>query len=266
MTKFSDISNLVLKDSGGFGVGQLPTEEDKADMLTRANFLLGQWNRRRWLVYHLVDNPCTVTGAPSYSVGPGGDFDIARPDRIEAAFIRQLYPNSLSPVDWPLIEIKSREEYSMLPLKSLRTSPAGWFFYDSGYPMGTLFPWPIPQGLYEIHILTKAVLTGITDPDADLILPPEYNDALYWSLMQRARVAYRLPPDKMIDGMARAALNTIRRANFQIGKLQLFPPVGRDNWISGFFFGGQTETGGGPLLTEDGMPILTEDGQFIAGN
>lgn len=265
MTTFSDISNLVLRDSGAFGVGQAASNTDTQDMLTRANFMLGQWNRRRWLVYHLVDTACPVTGAQTYSVGAGGDFNVARPDRIEAAFIRQLYPNNLSPVDWPLIEIKSREEYSRVPLKSLRTSPAGWFFYDSDYPNGKLFPWPVPQGQYEIHILTKSVLGAITDAAADLILPPEYYDAIYWNLMQRARVAYRLPEDKMVNGQAKASLNTIRRANFQIGKLQLFPPVGRDNWISGFFFGGQTTTGGGPLLTEDGQPILTEDGQQIIG-
>jgi hypothetical protein len=52
------------------------------------NGMVSQWQRRRWLVPNLVDTWTNSTGAQSYTVMPGGDFDIPRPDRIESAFAR----------------------------------------------------------------------------------------------------------------------------------------------------------------------------------
>lgn len=64
--------------------------------------MLAQWSRKRWLVFHLVNTALTSTGAQSYSVGPGGDFDMPRPDRLGAAYIRRLISGASNPVDFPL--------------------------------------------------------------------------------------------------------------------------------------------------------------------
>ena len=59
------------------------------DSFTLLNMMLGQWNRKRWLIYHLLDVSFTATGAPSYSIGPAGDLAYPyRPDRLEAAYVR----------------------------------------------------------------------------------------------------------------------------------------------------------------------------------
>ena len=87
----SQIINLALKDAGIIGVGQTPNAEDVNDSFTRLNWMIDQWAQKRYLIWHLVDLAKVSTGAQSYTVGPGKDFDIAlRPDRLEAAFLRQL--------------------------------------------------------------------------------------------------------------------------------------------------------------------------------
>lgn len=222
----ADIVNLALEDSGAFGADNPPTFQDTMDALWRLNMMVGQWNRRRWVIYHLVDTACVCTGALSYAVGPGEDFDIARPDSIEAAYIRQIVPTNSTPVDWPLKIINSREDYSSIAIKRLAAAPSEYIFYDSGFPDGALYPWPLPNSNYEIHILTKAVISTFAALDDAINLPPEYFQALYLNLAVNLRMAYDsperpLPQKRDLVGLAKASLATIRRSNFQISNLRM---------------------------------------------
>lgn len=223
----ADLVNLALEDSGAFSAERPPNYQDTIDALWRLNMMLGQWNRRRWLIYHLVETSVVCDSAKlSYTVGAGGDFAIARPDQIEAAFIRQVVPSYPNVVDWSLIPIFSYEDYSSITVKTLRAAPSQYYFYDSGFPLGKVYPWPVPGSQYELHILTKAVLTtfgALADP---INLPPEYFQALYLNLAVTLRMAYDtperpLPPKRDLNGLAKAALQTIRHSNFQIGQLRL---------------------------------------------
>jgi hypothetical protein len=227
MTTAADLINLSLKDSGVLGTGQVAQADDLADALTRLNLMISQWSTRRWLVYHLVDTACACTGATSYTVGTGGAFNVARPDRIEAAYIRQIVPSQPTPVDWYLEQITSREDYAKLTLKTMAASPSDRFFYDSDYPNGVLYPWPIPSSSYELHILTKAVLQQFANTGTTVQLPPQYEEALYLNLVVRNRAAYQLPENKVFTGLAKAALKTIRTSNFQISRLRMPLPIRR---------------------------------------
>lgn len=216
----NDLITLVLKDAGVFGVGQTPLAEDVNDTMARCNMMLASWNRKRWLVYHLVDTIVPSTGAQSYSVGTGGDINIARPDQIEAAYFRQVNIQPLQP-DYPLIPVMSYEDYSRISLKQLQAFPQ-YYFYDSGYPLGRLYVWPIPQAnLYEVHILTKDVLTQFTSLNQSFNLPPEYQALIHYNLVVRTRAAYRLPPDPAFVALAEDAIAVVTAANTQIPRLSM---------------------------------------------
>ena len=219
-----DLISLALKDAGVLGVGQVPLAEDSNDSLARLNMMVSQWNRRRWLVFNLVDSYLQCTGAQSYTVGPGGDFNIARPASVNAAFMRmQPGPNGQpgpSSVDYNLEMIDAREDWNKIQVKGI-SSFSYYCFYDSGYPLGRVYFWPVPQSIYEIHITTMAPISQFTALNQAINLPPEYYEALLYNLMQRLRVGYRLPPDEEINGLARAALQTIRTSNTQVPRLSV---------------------------------------------
>jgi hypothetical protein len=214
-----DIISLALKDSGILGIGQSALAEDSQDALTRLNFMIGQWNRRRWLVYHLRAYLITSTGANSYTVGPGGDFDIARrPDKIESGFFRQPVTGGL-PMDYPLQIWHSREDWDKVGIKTL-TSFSGAMFYDSAYPMGHIYFWPVPQAsLYQMSISVKETLMRFDNLTTGVCLPDEYLDALYLNLAKRLRMAYQLAPNPDLNKEAALALDTLRRANTQVPQL-----------------------------------------------
>lgn len=217
-----DIIRAALKKAGILGVGQTALSEDTNDAFDDMQDMLGQWQRKRWLIWHLVDYAFTSTGATSYTVGPSGNFNInPRPDRIESAFFRQIVSSNPNQIDYPLQIIESREDYNRISLKTLSTFPQ-YLFYDSAFPTGLAYPWPLPlASIYQIHLTVKETLAQFTSLGQQISLPLEYFAALKFNLAVRLRQAYQMPPDPILIGLAKDALNVIRNANLQIPRLQI---------------------------------------------
>lgn len=85
-----DLINWCFRVTGISGQGQSPSAEDSADALATLAGMVAQWQRKRWLTWTLDETIAISTGATSYTVAPTGNFPIARPDRIESAFVRYL--------------------------------------------------------------------------------------------------------------------------------------------------------------------------------
>jgi hypothetical protein len=228
-----DLIRLAMKTSSVEGVGQTPDSEDVNDVFTVLNAMLGTWNRKRWLIYNLIDLPLVSTGAQSYSVGNGGAFNITRPDRIEAAYVRLLPTVGTQTIDVPLAIIEAHEDYSALTMKNLTSWPMA-VFYDSNWPLGLAYIYPMPAaGSFEIHLVIKDTITQFANLTTAISLPPEYTEALLWNLSARIRPMFGLPPEPTITALATASLNTIRVANSQIPRLTLPAEMitnGAGNW------------------------------------
>lgn len=226
MTTVNDFLTLALIDSGVLGVGQIAQAEDLQNALRRVNMMISQWNRKRWLIYNLTDVSVSSTGAQTYTIGPGQQFNTPRPDRLEdGCFLRQLNTGPANQIDYPLQVLSSREDYDRIRLKTMGTWPS-IIFYDSNWPTGLIYPWPVPQsGLFSIHILVKNQLTQFVNLTDTINLPPEYEAALSYNMQVRLRVAYRMPPDTVMIELAKDALNVIRGANVQVPSLKMPPTV-----------------------------------------
>lgn len=217
----SQLLTNALTDAGIIGVDEAPENPILNRAFKQANWLLAQWARSRFLCYRIQDYNFVSTGAQSYTVGLNQTVNInPRPDRIEYAFVRFTQTTSF-PVDIPLDIIQSHEDYSRITVKNVGTLP--WrIFYDPLWPVGLLFPWPVPQAtIYELHVGFKVVLPRFTSLQQIINFPPEYEAALNWTLVRRLRATYQMPPDLTIDALARAALNTIRLGNTQVPVLRM---------------------------------------------
>ncbi len=224
MTTAQDIINLALFDAGIIGTGQVASAQDANNAFTRLNFMLGEWQMQRWLIWHTVDASIVSTGAQSYNVGPGQQIQYVEvPDRLEAAFFRQLVTSQPNQIDYPLELLQSREDYNNIALKNLISFPQ-CIFYDpgDGVTAGTIFPWPVPQAnIYEIHLTLKAILSEFLALNQTVALPVEYYNALHWNLAVRLRTAYDLPPKPMDVALAKKSLAVIRGANAAIARLTM---------------------------------------------
>lgn len=226
---------LALKLAGVIGEGQTASAEDTNDALALLQMMLSGWQQKRWLVYHLVDVPFVSTGAQSYTVGAGGNFNTLRPDMINAAYFRQLFNAGEQPVDYPFTIIPSREDYNRIALKELGTYPQ-YMFYDASYPLGTLYCYPVPEsGQFEIHLTIKENLGALTSLTQTINLPPEYQEAVLYNLAARLRPMYQLPPDPSVVALAVSSLENIRVANAQIPLLEIPDlPGNGGSWFNPF--------------------------------
>lgn len=226
MTTAADIVLSGLKKSGIVGLGQTPDDTDTLDALADLNDMLAQWTSQRWMVFNELDLGFVSTGAASYTVGPGGNYNInPRPDRIEAAYLRQLInPPGLN-VDTELKVIPSREEYSTLTLKTLISFPL-YVFLDSAYPLANLLIYPMPDAnIYEVHLILKNVMPILKITDT-ITLPGQYIAAMKFNLAKRLRQAYGKGkrPDPELNALARSSLDIVKQANLQVPEL-IMPKV-----------------------------------------
>lgn len=227
-TTLGDLCTEALKECGYIGVGQTPLAEDLNGAWMRLQWMLQQWERKRWLVYHLVHLSKTSTGTQTYTIGPGGDIDTGagsvRPMKIESAFLRQLTQSQPNQIDYPLAILQSREDYDKIALKQLQSFP-GWIFLDSDWPLGTIFAWPVPQAnIYAVHVSIIAQLPMSFATQASVFnIPFEYYNAMLFNLAIRLRPKYQIGtyPGDPLPGLAKDALAVLRGANTQIAKLQM---------------------------------------------
>jgi hypothetical protein len=124
-------------------------------------------------------------------------------------------------VDYPLMVVHSYEDYSRIGLKQLYSFPEV-IFYDNQYPQANLYPWPIPYAsIYELHIVYKISLGNITDPTANMVIPPVYEEAMVYNLAARLMAAYGKAPRQDVGILAKTSLNVIKNSNAQIAMLQI---------------------------------------------
>lgn len=231
-TTVGDLCKAALKEAGAIGVGQTPLADDVTDAWARIQWMLMQWERKRWMIYHLVNYAHVSTGAISYTIGPGGDIDTGpgsvRPAKISSAFTRQLQggqgPGSLN-VDYTLEILQSREDYDKITLKTLRAGPGEAIWLDTDWDLGVVYVWPVPQAsIYEIHL---SILQQLPYPfltlNSVINLPYEYYGAILYNAALRLRPKYRLGtfPGDMLPAMARDGMNVVRGANIQVAKLRM---------------------------------------------
>lgn len=213
-----DIINTALIRSGVLGDGTTASASQVNRAFDQLNGIISLWNRKRWLKWAEIDVGVVSTGAVSYTIGDGGDFDTPRPERLQAAYVRLWPIVNNQPYDRPLYIIESHEDYSRISLKQLVAYPSA-IFYDTQFPLGILKPWTVPTvNQFELHVIISKQIEPFTTLTESLLneVPPEYLEALIWNLAKYLRPAFQLPADPQIEGLANNTLQTIRKANIQI--------------------------------------------------
>lgn len=224
MTTPRDIITDAARDAGILAEGQVLSSEDANQAFTRFNRVLASYQQRKLNIYRLQDMSITSTGAQSYTVGPGGDFDTGtdqRPSRLHGAYERDLPTVGSSTVDDSLREINSREDYSRITNKTL-VSPPTHYFYDPAFPLGNFFPWPIAaSGSSELHILLKEPLTRFSNLSETILLPEEYELALQYILAENICVGYGFAVSQDLQRLVKGAKDTLKGANHRVSEMEM---------------------------------------------
>lgn len=227
-TTLQDLCVEALRESGAIGVGQTALAEDLTGAWARLQWMLQEWERKRWLVFYLRTLVVQSTGANEYTVGPGGDFDTGadsvRPQKLERAFLRQMTQTVPNRIDTPVQLLQSEEDYSDIALKQL----IGWtqcVWLRPEWPLAKLLPYPVPNAaIYGLGIVFRTQLPyQFASPATQFDLPFEYYSAMLYNLALRLRPKYGLGtyPGDQLPNLARDSLAMLRGSNTAIAQLRM---------------------------------------------
>lgn len=131
-----DIITRALRKIGAIDAIEAPTAEEMSDALGSLNDVLGAWSITRGLITAQTELQLPLTGLTKYTLGEGGTLNIARPVRIESAFVRE------GGIDYP-VGIEPIEYFDLISDKARTGSPAtAYVRYSSPLIEVSLFPVP----------------------------------------------------------------------------------------------------------------------------
>lgn len=217
MTAVIKIIQLALRDIKGIGEDQTLSPSLISDSLDTLNQMIAQWNVQKQCIYAQKVVMFTANGSGSYTIGPGGNIDMPLPAKIDAASWRD------NGVDFPLQVVESLEEWERIGVKALGGVPLG-VFLQRFYPVGNLLVWP-QASTGQIRLITRVPLDQYTSVTQDMLIPPEYQLAVRYSLAELMAMSLGVPTPADLVRQASNARRAMKRENLTVLKLDMPPGV-----------------------------------------
>lgn len=189
MTTVRNIIKGALQRLNAASANSEPTAEDIDVGLSAFNSLIDSLSNNILNIYTTRPYRFPMTAnVAEYTLGPTGDWVVARPMRIENAVLiayashegDQIVANN-NTMFLPLDRV-NYADYSSIIVRKLQTT---WptVVYDTGtYPNRTLKFWPVPQQTLDVELWLWEPLATYDTIDQELNLPPGYERYLILKL------------------------------------------------------------------------------------
>lgn len=200
MATARDITTESLGDLGVLAPGESPTADDENNGLAKLNMLLDQWAAERLTIFTVTATDFTVvSGTRDYTVGAGGDVNVARPVFVDAVHVRDT---AFTPsLEYPPLQRLSPENWSKVAIKDLTATLPQSFYYNPTFPLGalTLYPTPTMTTLTGVVYAPQAV-AEFTSLSTLIYLPPGYRRMLVKNLAVELGPSYQrnVPPELIL--------------------------------------------------------------------
>lgn len=175
------------------GQGISPSEADEG--LGLLNSMIDGWKIEGLLMY------CTrrstwdvVIGQAVYSIGPGGDFDMERPEHIHRA--SYLVPSTPSnrPAEIAMSVILTFEEWQQIIVKSTQSTFPFAIYYQPFVPLGAINFYPVPNQVSTIVLYTPQTMSEVATVDDPIIVPNGFREMLEYNLAVAVHELYPKKP------------------------------------------------------------------------
>lgn len=210
----------VLLDMGVLADQQTPTAAQSVGALTKLNDLIESWNLDPQKLYGATQHIIPfVPNQASYTIGVGGDLNIARPNALNAAYVRNTSAAVSQQQDIP-ITILNDQQWADIPVKGqVGTYPyAVWFNMTN--PLIEAFITPIATGSNYSLVLWDNNDNAELALNTVLVLPPGYKRALKYGLFIELAPGYQIQVPAEIATLAATSKMSIDRQNLQINTLE----------------------------------------------
>lgn len=155
--------------------GTTPSIDQYEEIIPEVNRMYGSWNCSGLNIY--TTNIATYTLTPNqlvYTIGPGGDFDAPRPQKIKQAVL--IYPNN---VRLPPMYLMTDEDWANVALQVVPNTIPLALYNDGGFPLSNLYLWGQAAQAYTLELYTWLALSPtFTDVSDAVVLPNGYEAAI----------------------------------------------------------------------------------------
>lgn len=202
-----DLINSALHLIGAKDPLESATAQEAADGLVSLNDMLDSWTTDRLFVYQIAT---TVVSWPSNTasrtIGSGGDINITRPVKIDDSYIVD------GGLTWPVVSVP-KQAYDAIPIKGTVANYPDRLYYDTGYPLGTVYLYTVPASTLSLKLNYWLALTQFGAVTDVVNLPPGYRRALRYNLAIEIASEYGQQVPASVAGVAAAAVGKLKRLN-----------------------------------------------------
>jgi len=186
------------------------------DAFRRFNGLLSIWSAEELLIYTTNRNVYPlVIGQASYTYGPSGNFNAARPIWIDrASVIPAANPTLEIPVD-----IYTDQDWQTVSIKSTTSSFPLCIHPRGDYPQNTIDVWPVPTATCSLVFYVPVALTAATSINDTVSFPPGYEEAFTAALAVRLGPIFGVQASPDVRAMAISGKDTLRAQNLVVPTL-----------------------------------------------
>lgn len=185
-----------------------PSTGDRSRAFKHMKSMLSRWRIKRLTIDHDVRWQFTLTAlTAAFTIGPTGDWVMARPNFIRAAMLVDA-----NGVETPLV-ILTDDQYAALPNKSETAVQPCAILHQRVVPLGRVFPWPIQtvEGTIALYIPTPlAEMAALATP---IDLADGWQEAIEWNLALRLCTQFSKPVTQELVDNARSSLADIKSIN-----------------------------------------------------
>lgn len=210
---------------GALGVGETLESELANNGLEALNAMLESWSIDQLAVYATKINTHVLTSAQTFTIGLGGAFNIARPDRIEAAFVK------VNDIDYPLTLIDN-EQWNDITNKAVGATIPMYLKYDANVPLGNISLYPSPRAGATLTINTFQALQQFPNLSTVMILPTGYERAIASNLALDIAPEASVKVSQELVKMAKESKSAIMRTNARAPILSMDPIFGGTGFSS----------------------------------
>lgn len=215
----SDVATDALLELNIIANGETPKAAYLATCMRRYNMILDTWKAQLSMIYQLKrELLATVANQASYTIGPGGNWNIARPEVINGAGFVNTAVNPAQPLETPM-SIYVDEEWQAIGLKT-QTSTVPWsIWYETTFPLGTIHVNPVPTVVAQVALYVPTPMTEAATLATVLYMPPGYRALSVYAVARDIASSFERTVSRDLNDKYKAALTVVKRGNAKPMKL-----------------------------------------------
>lgn len=210
-----DVCTKAAQAIGAYGSGQPLTDSDAQLLLDLLNSMLDEWSNYTLACYEILEQSAPlIPGQASYTIGPGGNFNMTRPLKIltdpGTAYTIDSNGNKYQ------MNVVPRDKWNQYGNTSdiITSNFPVVMFYDPQFPLGVINITPYPTLAYTMFWDSMLQLSEFSSLATLVSLPPGYFIAMWSNLAVYAKPFFldgQLDP--IVPALAARTLGAIKRTN-----------------------------------------------------